>query len=169
MANNYLSKRELTEMITREVKAALKQPNRRTLRENEAGAEEVVVTLEEAVGTSSLAAKVGLAAEHVLGPSTTKAISSALGTTGDALQQQDAIGTLVMALAFMGTVTLVGAIAAYAPQIKAAAKKLKASMSGNMAEGEDEFATALAGISPEDLKKAGQAAASDAKELMAGM
>jgi len=35
MANDYLSKRELTEMITREVKAALAQPNRRTIRESE--------------------------------------------------------------------------------------------------------------------------------------
>jgi len=35
MANNYLSKRELTEMITREVKAALAQPKKRTLRESD--------------------------------------------------------------------------------------------------------------------------------------
>lgn len=165
MTNNYLSKRELTEMITREVKAALKQPNRRTLRENEAGAEEVTVSLEEAKQVGDLAISVGEVAEKIIGPSATKAISSALGTAGDALQTHDAIGTIALALAFMGTITFIGAAAAYAPQIKAAAKKLKATVTGTMAEGADEFAAIAGEMSPEEFKKAGEAAVKHAREL----
>jgi len=163
MANNYLSKRELTEMITREVKAALKQPKKRTLRENEASAEEVTISLEEAVGTSTFAANIGKVAGKILGPEATQAIADTMGTAGDALQTNDAIGTFILSIAFMSTVTLVGVAATYSKEIKAAASKLKAAMGGALSEGDDSFAAAIADVAPEELKMAGKEGASAAK------
>jgi hypothetical protein len=154
MANNYLSKRELTEMITREVKAALKQPNRRTLRENEVD-ESVLAALGHTMGHLLDPAAWHSLAEMLLkspAENVKAAVSLLVDPNADIAKQVDQLSGQLQGGAGGAAIAAFSVVGGFAPQIKAKLQKLADKLkgkpkqvAGEMKEGADD-AEKLEGI-----------------------